>query len=189
MIFCMACFEADTHGLDNISYGRLWNQTSLITWVKLTYPGQHLKIPPPFHYCLVSLYSCSNRLQLLSPFDKWDGKDLQDMTVLLKVIIAIVTIGLTRIIVIIDCRNISEWDFRLKPTSVTLKLFTNVASEKDWKFATCAILQIGNCSSDFYSVLSYKVVLAFIKLAEVCTDLLFVSLVVINRRAKCKGFL
>lgn len=36
---------------------------------------------------LVSLYSCSNRLQLLSPFDKWGGKDLQDMTVLLKVII------------------------------------------------------------------------------------------------------
>ena len=27
----------------------------------------------------------SNRLQLLSPFDKWDGKDLEDMTILLKV--------------------------------------------------------------------------------------------------------
>ncbi|XP_063706966.1 probable aconitate hydratase, mitochondrial [Culicoides brevitarsis] len=27
----------------------------------------------------------SNRLQLLSPFDKWDGKDLTDMTVLIKV--------------------------------------------------------------------------------------------------------
>lgn len=27
----------------------------------------------------------SNRLQLLAPFDKWDGKDLMDMTVLIKV--------------------------------------------------------------------------------------------------------
>ena len=75
--------------------------------MKLTSPDQRPKIPPPFHYCLVSLCSCSNRLQLLSPFDKWDGKDLQDMTVLLKVIIAIVTIGLTRII---NRRDISEQD-------------------------------------------------------------------------------
>lgn len=27
----------------------------------------------------------SNRLQLLDPFDKWDGKDLEDMRVLIKV--------------------------------------------------------------------------------------------------------
>lgn len=27
----------------------------------------------------------SQRLQLLSPFDKWDGKDLTDMLVLIKV--------------------------------------------------------------------------------------------------------
>ena len=27
----------------------------------------------------------SNRLQLLTPFDKWDGKDHEDMTILLKV--------------------------------------------------------------------------------------------------------
>jgi aconitate hydratase len=27
----------------------------------------------------------SNRLQLLEPFDKWDGKDLTDMAVLIKV--------------------------------------------------------------------------------------------------------
>jgi aconitate hydratase len=28
----------------------------------------------------------SKRLQLLTPFDKWDGKDLEDMMVLIKVI-------------------------------------------------------------------------------------------------------
>ncbi|KAK2571878.1 Aconitate hydratase [Acropora cervicornis] len=33
----------------------------------------------------VDVNSQSNRLQLLSPFDKWDGKDLEDMTILLKV--------------------------------------------------------------------------------------------------------
>lgn len=27
----------------------------------------------------------SQRLQLLEPFDKWDGKDLEDMTILIKV--------------------------------------------------------------------------------------------------------
>lgn len=27
----------------------------------------------------------SQRLQLLSPFDKWDGKDIEDMTILIKV--------------------------------------------------------------------------------------------------------
>jgi len=34
----------------------------------------------------------SNRLQLLTPFDKWDGKDLEDMTVLIKVIISVKTL-------------------------------------------------------------------------------------------------
>ena len=34
----------------------------------------------------------SNRLQLLTPFDKWDGKDLEDMTILIKVIINIIEI-------------------------------------------------------------------------------------------------
>lgn len=28
----------------------------------------------------------SNRLQLLEPFDKWDGKDLEDLTILIKVL-------------------------------------------------------------------------------------------------------
>ena len=28
----------------------------------------------------------SNRLQLLTPFDKWDGKDIVDMPVLIKVL-------------------------------------------------------------------------------------------------------
>ena len=41
-------------------------------------------------FCFIDLFVCfflhdSNRLQLLSPFDKWDGKDLEDMTILLKV--------------------------------------------------------------------------------------------------------
>lgn len=27
----------------------------------------------------------SNRLQLLEPFKKWDGKDLEDLTILIKV--------------------------------------------------------------------------------------------------------
>lgn len=72
---------------------------------------------------------------------------------------------------------------------VALYFFTNVPSEKDKKFVVYSILQIGKCSSAFYSVLSCKVVLAFIKLVEVCTDLLFVGLVVINSRANCKVLL
>lgn len=31
----------------------------------------------------------SQRLQLLQPFDKWDGKDLEDMLVLIKVCVEI----------------------------------------------------------------------------------------------------
>jgi len=27
----------------------------------------------------------SDRLQLLTPFDKWDGRDIEDMTILIKV--------------------------------------------------------------------------------------------------------
>ena len=33
----------------------------------------------------VSFILCSNRLQLLTPFDKWDGKDITDALLLLKV--------------------------------------------------------------------------------------------------------
>lgn len=33
----------------------------------------------------VSVDPKSNRLQLLDPFDKWDGKDLEDMLILIKV--------------------------------------------------------------------------------------------------------
>lgn len=33
----------------------------------------------------VDVSPSSNRLQLLSPFDRWDGKDLVDMPVLIKV--------------------------------------------------------------------------------------------------------
>lgn len=34
--------------------------------------------------CSLSLFS-SDRLQLLTPFDKWDGKDIEDAPVLIKV--------------------------------------------------------------------------------------------------------
>lgn len=36
--------------------------------------GQHVDVSPT-----------SQRLQLLEPFDKWDGKDLEDMLILIKV--------------------------------------------------------------------------------------------------------
>ena len=42
----------------------------------------------------------SNRLQLLTPFDKWDGKDLEDMTILIKVVINIIEIVLIYVLVI-----------------------------------------------------------------------------------------
>lgn len=42
------------------------------------------------HICLtftkqVDVNPASNRLQLLEPFDKWNGKDLEDMLILIKV--------------------------------------------------------------------------------------------------------
>ena len=36
-------------------------------------------------YLLHTILSCSNRLQLLTPFDKWDGNDIEDAPVLIKV--------------------------------------------------------------------------------------------------------
>ena len=50
-------------------------------------PGQDTYQPPPADGSNVSVDvdPKSQRLQLLSPFDKWDGKDLTDMTVLIKV--------------------------------------------------------------------------------------------------------
>ncbi|XP_015749668.1 PREDICTED: aconitate hydratase, mitochondrial-like [Acropora digitifera] len=50
-------------------------------------PGEDTYQAPPTDSSSVSVdvNPQSNRLQLLSPFDKWDGKDLEDMTILLKV--------------------------------------------------------------------------------------------------------
>lgn len=36
----------------------------------------------------------SQRLQLLEPFDKWDGKDLEDLQILIKVGTAIPTLNI-----------------------------------------------------------------------------------------------
>lgn len=41
--------------------------------------------PPSGKDVQVNVDPKSQRLQLLEPFDKWDGKDLTDMTVLIKV--------------------------------------------------------------------------------------------------------
>lgn len=50
-------------------------------------PGQDTYQAPPADGSAVrvDVSPTSNRLQLLEPFDKWDGKDLTDMTVLIKV--------------------------------------------------------------------------------------------------------
>lgn len=50
-------------------------------------PGEDTYQAPPKDSSSVSVDVSpqSNRLQLLSPFDKWDRKDLEDMTILLKV--------------------------------------------------------------------------------------------------------
>ena len=50
-------------------------------------PGQDTYQPPPADGSSVKVQvdPKSNRLQLLTPFDKWDGKDLDDMSVLIKV--------------------------------------------------------------------------------------------------------
>jgi aconitate hydratase len=52
-------------------------------------PGEDTFQPPPADGAGVSVQvdPKSNRLQLLSPFQKWDGKDIVDMPVLIKVII------------------------------------------------------------------------------------------------------
>ncbi|KAK9500381.1 hypothetical protein O3M35_001658 [Rhynocoris fuscipes] len=50
-------------------------------------PGEDTYQAPPADGSKVKVEvdSKSNRLQLLSPFDKWDGKDLEDMLILIKV--------------------------------------------------------------------------------------------------------
>ncbi|XP_034487898.1 probable aconitate hydratase, mitochondrial [Drosophila innubila] len=50
-------------------------------------PGQDTYTAPPSDggSVKVAVDPKSNRLQLLQPFDKWDGKDLTDLTVLIKV--------------------------------------------------------------------------------------------------------
>ncbi|XP_069948868.1 aconitate hydratase, mitochondrial [Cherax quadricarinatus] len=50
-------------------------------------PGEDTYQAPPEDgsNLVVNVSPESERLQLLSPFDKWDGKDLEDMTILIKV--------------------------------------------------------------------------------------------------------
>ena len=53
-------------------------------------PGEDTYQEPPKqkekrHAINVDVSPSSNRLQLLSPFDRWDGKDLVDLPVLIKV--------------------------------------------------------------------------------------------------------
>ncbi len=50
-------------------------------------PGQDTFQPPPEDgsNLKVDVAEDSNRLQLLQPFGKWDGKDLEDLLVLIKV--------------------------------------------------------------------------------------------------------
>ncbi|XP_020624155.1 aconitate hydratase, mitochondrial-like [Orbicella faveolata] len=50
-------------------------------------PGEDTYQEPPVDSSSVTVdvNPQSNRLQLLTPFDKWDGKDLEDMTILIKV--------------------------------------------------------------------------------------------------------
>ncbi|XP_041473274.1 aconitate hydratase, mitochondrial-like [Lytechinus variegatus] len=50
-------------------------------------PGQDTFQPPPSDGSgvAVDVDPASNRLQLLTPFDKWNGQDLEDMVVLIKV--------------------------------------------------------------------------------------------------------
>lgn len=50
-------------------------------------PGEDTYQHPPTdgHSVQVDVNPQSNRLQLLEPFQKWDGKDLEDMRVLIKV--------------------------------------------------------------------------------------------------------
>lgn len=50
-------------------------------------PGEDTFQPPPEDGSgvTVKVDPSSNRLQLLTPFQKWDGKDITDMPVLIKV--------------------------------------------------------------------------------------------------------
>lgn len=52
-------------------------------------PGENTYQAPPSEgtKLKVDVDPKSNRLQLLEPFDTWDGKDLTDMTILIKVTI------------------------------------------------------------------------------------------------------
>ena len=54
-------------------------------------PGEDTYQRPPISggQLSVKVDPKSDRLQLLTPFDKWDGNDIEDMTVLIKVISAI----------------------------------------------------------------------------------------------------
>jgi len=51
-------------------------------------PGQDTYQRPPISggQLTVKVDANSDRLQLLTPFDKWDGQDINDMTVLIKVL-------------------------------------------------------------------------------------------------------
>lgn len=50
-------------------------------------PGENTYQPPPKDpgSLTVKVDPKSQRLQLLQPFDTWNGKDLEDMTILIKV--------------------------------------------------------------------------------------------------------
>jgi len=50
-------------------------------------PGEDTYQRPPVSggQLSVKVDAKSDRLQLLTPFDKWDGNDIEDMTVLIKV--------------------------------------------------------------------------------------------------------
>lgn len=60
-------------------------------------PGQDTYQHPPADgvSLKVDVNPQSNRLQLLEPFDKWSGGDLEDMTVLIKVRTALVQVSVT----------------------------------------------------------------------------------------------
>lgn len=58
-------------------------------------PGQDTYQHPPKDSSgqRVDVSPTSQRLQLLEPFDKWDGKDLEDLQILIKVSISVAGLG------------------------------------------------------------------------------------------------
>ncbi len=48
-------------------------------------PGKDTYQPPSGEFITVAVDPKSKRLQLLEPFSKWDGDDLKDLLVLIKV--------------------------------------------------------------------------------------------------------